>query len=80
MLHTDPNHMRRGAGTLLVKEVMEEARKLGYTAYLQASPVGKPLYTALGFKEIEMHEVDFSEWGAKESNKSWAMMWKPDDN
>lgn len=78
-LQTDPKHARRGAGTLLVRKVLEEAQKLGMIAYLESSVAGRSLYKGQGFEEVEMHEVDLSKWGATDTHKTWAMIWKPSE-
>lgn len=77
MLQTDPAHKRRGAGTMLIKRVLEEAQKLGMMTYLQSSEDGHSLYTGLGFKDVEFQETDMSKWGASKTHKTWAMIWEP---
>ncbi|KAK6193205.1 hypothetical protein LQW54_012699 [Pestalotiopsis sp. IQ-011] len=79
MLRTDPKHARRGAGTLLTRKVLEEAQKLGMIAYLESSEAARSLYKGQGFEEVEMHEVDLSKWGATDTHKTWAMIWKPSE-
>ncbi|ETS87966.1 hypothetical protein PFICI_01794 [Pestalotiopsis fici W106-1] len=71
---------RRGAATLLIQIVLEEAQKRGMIAYLESSEAGHSLYKGQGFEDIEMHEVDLSKWGATDTHKTWAMMWKPTKN
>ncbi|KAH6660108.1 putative GNAT family acetyltransferase [Truncatella angustata] len=80
MLQTDPKHKRRGAGSLLIKKVLEEAQKLGIIAYLESSEAGHSLYASLGFKDVELMELDMSKWGATQTHKTWAMIWDPQKN
>lgn len=63
-LVTHPDHHRRGAGGLLVQWGCDQADKKGVEAYLEASPMGKPLYERYGFKEVKTVQIDFAEYGA----------------
>ncbi|KAI1849266.1 hypothetical protein JX266_005227 [Neoarthrinium moseri] len=74
----DRPYVCRGAGTLLIKQVLEEAQRRNLMAYLESSEAGHSLYTGCGFKDVELHEVDMSKWGATETHKTWAMDWKPE--
>ncbi|KAH8675775.1 putative GNAT family acetyltransferase [Xylariales sp. PMI_506] len=76
-LYTDPKHQRRGAASMLIKWGLEEAQKLGLPAFLDASEEGHSVYTKMGFKDIDLQELDFSKWGAKQTHKNWAMIWEP---
>ncbi|KAI1075801.1 acyl-CoA N-acyltransferase [Whalleya microplaca] len=75
LLHTDPQHQGRGAATLLVKWVMEEAKKLGLVAYLESSQAGHSLYKKCGFRDVECLSVDMSKWGATEKHYTWSMIY-----
>ncbi|KAI1461881.1 acyl-CoA N-acyltransferase [Annulohypoxylon moriforme] len=77
ILHTDPKHQRRGAGGMLVKQVVDEARKLGLVACLQSSPAGHELYKKCGFHDINLLSTDLSKWGATEMHYIWAMTCDP---
>ena len=50
VLTTLPEHHRRGAGTMLVKYGCDKADEAGIRAYLEASPMGKPLYDRFRFQ------------------------------
>ncbi|KAI0908891.1 acyl-CoA N-acyltransferase [Ustulina deusta] len=63
LLHVDPEHQRRGAGTMLVRWGLEEAKKLGLPAFLESSRAGHSLYLRCGFRDIDVHSVDFTKWG-----------------
>jgi N-acetylglutamate synthase-like GNAT family acetyltransferase len=80
MLQTDPAHKRRGAGTMLIKKVLEEAQKLNMITYLESSESGHSLYAGLGFQDVELNEVDMSKWGATETHKVWSMICEPSKN
>ncbi|KAI1142797.1 hypothetical protein F5Y05DRAFT_366231 [Hypoxylon sp. FL0543] len=77
LLHTDPKHQGRGAGGMLVRHVIEEARKLGLIAFLAASPAGHELYKKCGFRDVDLVSLDMSKWGATETHVNWLMMWEP---
>lgn len=77
MLQTDPKHERRGAGSLLIKKVLEEAQQLGMIAYLESSEAGHSLYADLGFQDVELQELDMSKWGATKTHKTWSMIREP---
>lgn len=51
-LLTHPDYQRHGAGTLLVDRGLEEANASRSVLSLLASPMGKPLYTHLGFEDL----------------------------
>lgn len=65
---------------MLIKWGTEEAQKLGMIAYLESSEAGHGLYAKMGFKDVELLEVDLSKWGPEEPHKTWAMMWEPTKN
>jgi GNAT superfamily N-acetyltransferase len=52
---TDASHRRRGLATRLLASVLERARAAGVgSATLQASPDGRSVYLAMGFREVDM--------------------------
>jgi GNAT superfamily N-acetyltransferase len=65
-LVTHPNHHRRGAGGLLVAWGCEQADAKGVEAYLEASPMGKPLYARFGFEEVRTVRLDMGDKGGEE--------------
>ncbi len=53
-MYTDPAHVRRGIGGLILKLCEEAARAEGFSRLqLMANLAGEPLYRAHGFEEIE---------------------------
>ncbi|KAI1093698.1 acyl-CoA N-acyltransferase [Rostrohypoxylon terebratum] len=79
LLHTDPKHQGRGAGRMLVKQVVDEARKLGLIASLHSSAAGHELYKKCGFRDMTVLSTDMSKWGAPEMHYIWAMEWNPSE-
>ena len=73
LLHTDPAHKRRGAGSMILRWGAEEADRLGLESYLEASPEGKPLYEKSGFVGVDDFTVDMSQWGGPESHTTVLM-------
>ncbi|MCJ1441263.1 MAG: hypothetical protein MMC23_001749 [Stictis urceolatum] len=51
-LHTSPAHQRRGAASMLLKQMLSKADSLNLPAYLTSTPAGFPLYSKYGFKTI----------------------------
>jgi GNAT superfamily N-acetyltransferase len=53
-MYTDPAHVRRGVGGLILKLCEDAARAEGFTRLeLMGTLAGEPLYRAHGFREIE---------------------------
>ncbi|KAI1369335.1 acyl-CoA N-acyltransferase [Xylaria arbuscula] len=73
LLHVDPKHQRRGAGAMLVNWGVEEAKKLGLPAYLESSPAGHSLYMRAGFRDIDVHSIDFTKWGKASNHITYIM-------
>lgn len=65
-LVTLPNHERRGAGSMLVRWGTERADEAGVEAYLEASPMGAPMYAKHGFEPVKKVALDLRKYGGKE--------------
>ncbi|KLU82229.1 hypothetical protein MAPG_01304 [Magnaporthiopsis poae ATCC 64411] len=52
ILAVDPNHHRKGVGKQLVQWGLEMTIREQKDVFLTASPMGRPLYHSLGFKEV----------------------------
>ena len=57
-----PTHQRRGIGTLLLSEGLQEVDKLGLPCVLGASPEGEGLYRRWGWEEVEVMEMRLWEY------------------
>lgn len=68
-LVTLPQHERRGAGGMLVRWGCEKADEAGVQAYLEASPIGAPMYARHGFVAMPEIELDLRRWGGDEVMK-----------
>jgi GNAT superfamily N-acetyltransferase len=68
-LCTLPQHERKGAGSMLVRWGCERADEAGVQAYLEASPVGAPMYARHGFVKQEEIELDLRRFGGDEVMK-----------
>ena len=53
LIVTKPEYYGKGAGNLLVKWGTDEADKVGWPCYLDATPDGKRLYERNGFRNLE---------------------------
>ncbi|RMZ69528.1 Acyl- N-acyltransferase [Pyrenophora seminiperda CCB06] len=65
-LVTLENHMRRGAGSMLVRWGCEKADEAHIRAYLEATPMGAPMYARHGFEPVKKIDLDLSKWEGKE--------------
>lgn len=74
LLHTDPSHQRRGAGSMLLEWGIAESKRLGLPAYLEASEEGFPLYEKHGWRVVDTLVVDFSKWGGPSRNETMLML------
>jgi len=72
---TLPEYWRRGAATALAKWGMEKARKAGVAIPMFASPMGKLLYTSLGFAQVGSFKVQVD--GEEEFCIVHALTWEP---
>ncbi|USP75091.1 phenylacetate 2-hydroxylase protein [Curvularia clavata] len=62
-------HERRGAGGMLVRWGCEKADEADVEAYLEASPMGAPLYARHGFQRVKDLDLDLRKWGGTEQIK-----------
>ncbi|ORY10182.1 hypothetical protein BCR34DRAFT_588787 [Clohesyomyces aquaticus] len=62
---THPAHHRRGAGGMLVQWGCDQADANGVECYLEASPMGAPLYKRYGFRRVKEIELDVREFGGE---------------
>ncbi|KAK2594702.1 hypothetical protein QQS21_007612 [Conoideocrella luteorostrata] len=77
LLHTDPKHQRRGAGSMLLKWGTSEADRLGLPCYLESSDEGRILYERHGWQEVGRLVVDLSKWGGRPDTSSALMVREP---
>jgi hypothetical protein len=50
---------------MLLEHVLQMADKEGKVAYIEATDTGYPLYLKLGWKQIDVVELDLSKFGGK---------------
>ncbi|KAH7035222.1 acetyltransferase [Microdochium trichocladiopsis] len=74
LLQTDPKHERRGAGGMLIQDMLKSARELGLPVFLESSAVAHALYLKHGFEDIEKQSLDFAPWGLDQTHETWAMV------
>ncbi|KAH8725555.1 hypothetical protein GQ44DRAFT_772210 [Phaeosphaeriaceae sp. PMI808] len=65
-LATLQQHERRGAGSMLVRWGCAKADEAGVEAYLEASPMGAPMYARHGFERKEQIDLDLRKYGGDE--------------
>jgi ribosomal protein S18 acetylase RimI-like enzyme len=72
-----PEWQGKGVGTMLLKEVLDRARKEGVIVGLEASPDGEHLYRKVGFELLSRFTYKGGSPIAS-PNEGGIMMWKPD--
>lgn len=77
ILTTLPHHHRRGAGAMALNWGFEQADKLGIPVWLEASPMGRPLYERVGFETVGWLPFDAKKFGAKEDMPHAVMLRQP---
>jgi GNAT superfamily N-acetyltransferase len=63
MLHTHPQHQKRGAASALIQWGVDKGEQLRLPVYLEASGVAHPLYHKHGFEYVDVHRVDLTPFG-----------------
>lgn len=75
IMATHPDYQRRGAGTMLCNWGISEVQKKNSRISVFASPMGKLLYTHLGFEELGVVVVQVE--GEEEKLIIPAMLYEP---
>lgn len=65
-LVTYKQHERKGAGSALVRWGCQKADEAGVATYLEASPMGEPMYARHGFEPAGKMELDLRKYGVDE--------------
>lgn len=77
---TRPSFRRQGAAGLLVAWGVDQARKMGALACLEASTDGQPVYERYGFKQVGEHvRVDCKPFGIDGSFDMALMIMDPEN-
>jgi N-acetylglutamate synthase-like GNAT family acetyltransferase len=76
-MQTDPKYKGRGAGSMLTKACLDEAREMDMRVFLESSEEAHNLYVKMGFNDVEEHSLDMSKWGLQSTHRTWAMTWEP---
>lgn len=63
ILAVRPTHHRRGIGSMHLSWGSQEADKLGLPMFLEASPMGRPLYARHGYEPVADVPCDVREYG-----------------
>ncbi|TKA74082.1 hypothetical protein B0A55_05223 [Friedmanniomyces simplex] len=74
-LATHPDHQRKGAGKLLLRDGLARfADRLGLPVYLDSGVYGRPLYEKHGFEVVRDFPFDGREYGGRSEGKHWCML------
>ncbi|RHZ47215.1 hypothetical protein CDV55_101469 [Aspergillus turcosus] len=74
VLVVHPMYQGRGIGTRLLMVGVEEARRLGLPAWLEASEAGYSVYRRCGFRDAERMELDFGKYGLTGKRHVYCML------
>ncbi|PKX90130.1 uncharacterized protein P174DRAFT_377732, partial [Aspergillus novofumigatus IBT 16806] len=74
LLAVHPDYQGRGIGTRLLMVGVEEARRLGLPAWLEASEAGYSVYRRCGFYDAERMELDFGKYGLSGMEHVYCML------
>lgn len=86
ILFTHADYRRRGIGQKFMNWGMAKADEMGVEMFLDSTPMGKPLYEANGFIELEKNVIiprtnnPDDAWKATEKkigHSTWFLMWRP---
>lgn len=77
ILATHPDHYRRGAGAMLLDWGTRQADRARLPAFLESSPMGKPLYERMGFQAKEVVTWDLTHYGLEGTDYSTVMLREP---
>lgn len=59
LLFTDPEYGRKGCGSMILQHGLELADRDGLPSYIDASPMGAPLYRKFGWGLDNRKELDY---------------------
>jgi GNAT superfamily N-acetyltransferase len=77
VLVTDPEHDRRGAGTMLINWGTEKADNAQLPCYLEATTIGRPLYARCLFQPRHEEAFDLRNYGSQGIDVSTIMIREP---
>ncbi|KAH9860352.1 hypothetical protein J1614_011683 [Plenodomus biglobosus] len=77
ILVTDPEHHRRGAGSMLLNWGLEQADKDNLPAFLESSLLARPLYASLGFTVRHEEVFDLQKYGLEGTDITTIMIRDP---
>ncbi|KAF7503835.1 hypothetical protein GJ744_003225 [Endocarpon pusillum] len=77
-LCTDPQHQRRGAGTMLIQWGCDIAQKHGVPSFLEATPAGLSVYQRCGFEEVDRFVFNLEKYGGEGSRVNVQMIKYPE--
>ncbi|KAI4144300.1 MAG: hypothetical protein L6R39_004246 [Caloplaca ligustica] len=57
-----PEHQWQGAGTLLLRHLVDFADAVGMPCYLESTPVAYSMYIRQGFRKVDEFVIDLGKW------------------
>ncbi|KAH7465418.1 hypothetical protein FOMA001_g17332 [Fusarium oxysporum f. sp. matthiolae] len=80
MMAVDPEHFRKGYGTLLCRHGMEMSRQYKVPVGVIAAKLGMKLYEYLGYSNVVQVSFTCGRPGEDASVDFWVQKWNPKDN
>lgn len=77
LLVTHRSYQRRGLASLLLKEMLDQADAEGRKTYIEATDAGYPCYTKLGWKDLDVIEVDLGKYGGEGVKRNRTLLREP---
>jgi predicted N-acetyltransferase YhbS len=74
---TDPQHHRRGAGSMLIKWGTSQADIAQLPCFLESSVMGRPLYASHGYTPRHEEVFDLSKYGGEGEDMNTVMIRDP---
>lgn len=78
ILITAPEHVRRGAASMLIRWGTDQADQLHVPSYLEGSITGMSLYQRHAFVKVGGMELDLSEYGSSGVERIAFMLREPE--
>lgn len=77
MLAIRPEHARKGVGTLLLRNGLEEVDRLRLPCFIHAGVQAKPLYERYGFRNVGEMPCNALDYGGRSDGRHWCMVRMP---
>lgn len=66
LLQVDPEYQKKGLASMILQEGLDVVDAEGRKCFIESTADGYPVYLKLGFRDLEIVEVDLRRWGGEE--------------